>query len=173
MTPKRLAYTIQRKLVIIRTGGRRGMGFDEEWAGLRAAAAEHGSTGMQLNGLPEEGPAPGYGPGGTSTLASTASEKNAAAGVIENELLTSTKRAGNHADESNGSAVTAFSGWATAAALKKVQTTWDGQVKTLLGRLGRERDGLRSTAITLRGADIGSRDGIDVIRLPSAIDGYR
>ncbi|WP_203185981.1 hypothetical protein [Streptomyces pratensis] len=173
MTSKGLAYKVRREFAIIRTGGRRGMGFDEEWAGLRAAAAERGSTGMQLNGLPEEGPAHGYGPGGTSTLASTASEKNAAAGVIENELLTSTKKAGNHADESNGSAATAFSGWATATALKKVQTTWDGQVKTLLGRLGRERDGLRNTATTLRGVDIGRRDGIDGIRLPSAMDGYR
>ncbi|MEU5166576.1 MULTISPECIES: hypothetical protein [Streptomyces] len=159
--------------MIISIGGRNGMGFDEEWAGLRAAAAERGSTGMRLNGLPEEGPAPGYGPGGTSTLASTPSEKRAAAGVIENELLTSTRKAGDHADESNGSAVTAFSGWATAAALKKVQTTWDGQVKTLLGRLGRERDGLRNTATTLRGVDIDRRDGIDTIRLPSAMDSYR
>lgn len=149
------------------------MDFDEEWAGLRAAAAERGSTGMRLNGLPEEGPAPGYGPGGTPTLASTPSEKRAAAGVIENELLTSTKKAGDHADDSNGSAVTAFGGWATAAALKKVQTTWDGQVKTLLGRLARERDGLRNTATTLRGVDIDRRDGIDAVRLPSAMDGYR
>ncbi|MFD6274115.1 hypothetical protein ACFWFI_00715 [Streptomyces sp. NPDC060209] len=159
--------------MIIGIGSQRGMGFDEEWAALRTVAAERGSTGMQLNGLPEEGATPGYGPGGTSTLSSTASEKNAAAGVIENELLTSTKKAGDHADESNTGAVTAFSGWATASALKKVQTTWDGQVKTLLDRLGRERDGLRNTATTLRGVDIDRRDGIDVIRLPSAMDGYQ
>ncbi|MGW3660795.1 hypothetical protein ACWD6R_36390 [Streptomyces sp. NPDC005151] len=149
------------------------MGFDEERAELRAAAAERGSAAMRLNGLPEEGPAPGYGPGAPPKLASTASEKKAAAGVIENELLTSTTKAGGHADESNSSAVSAFSGWATAVALKKVQTTWDGQVKTLMGRLGRERDGLRSTATTLTGVDGDRRDGINAIRLPSAFDGYR
>ncbi|MFD9539434.1 hypothetical protein [Streptomyces sp. NPDC060022] len=149
------------------------MGFDEEWAELRIAAAERGSTAMRLNGLPEDGPAPGSGPGGTPRLASTASEKKAAAGVIDNELLASTKKAGGHADESNSSAVTAFGGWATATALKKVQTTWDGQVKTLAGRLSRERDGLRNTAATLSGVDVDRRDGIDAIRTPSALDGYR
>lgn len=149
------------------------MGFDEEWAELRAAAAERDSTSMQLNRLPEDGPLLGSGPGGGPLLASTASEKNAAAGVIENELLTSTKKAGGHADESNAGAAGAFDGWATATALKKVQTTWDGQVKTLLGRLGRERDGLRNTAVTLTGVDVDRHDGISAIRTPSAMDDYR
>lgn len=149
------------------------MGFDEEWSALRSAAAERGSTGMQLNRLPEDGPAPSPGPGGTPKLASSAAEKNAAAGVIDSELLTSTKKAGGHADESNSGAVGAFGGWATATALKKVQTTWDAQVKTLLGRLSRERDGLRNTAVTLTGVDVDRRDGISAIRTPSALDDYR
>ncbi|MEU6705777.1 hypothetical protein [Streptomyces wuyuanensis] len=146
------------------------MGFDEEWAELRSQAAERHSTDMRLNQLPEGGPAPG--PGGTPGLASTPAEKNAAAGVIENELLTSTKKAGGHADEANGTAVGAFSGWATAAALRKVQTTWDGQVETLMGRLGKERDGLRNTVTTLTGADTGRRDRINGIRTPSVFNGY-
>ncbi|MEU1216223.1 hypothetical protein ABZ424_28230 [Streptomyces sp. NPDC005790] len=149
------------------------MGFDEEWAELKAAASERGSSAMQLNGLPEEGPAPVYGPFAPPNLVSSASEKRAAAGVIENELLLSTKKAGDHADEANGSAATAFSGWATSAALKKVQTTWEGQVKTLMGRLSRERDGLRSTATTLTGVDVDRRDGISGIRTPSGLDGLR
>jgi hypothetical protein len=173
VAPKGVVYRMWRKVAITSIGGWRRMGFDEEWADLRAAAAERGSTAMRLNRLPEDGPALGSGPGGAPKLASTASEKNAAAGVIENELLTSTKKAGGHADESNGSAVSAFSGWATATALKKVQTTWDGQVKTLVGRLSRERDGLRNTATILTGVDGERRDGINAIRTPSALDGYR
>ncbi|MFJ8863724.1 hypothetical protein ACIRD8_35590 [Streptomyces sp. NPDC102451] len=149
------------------------MGFDEEWAELRAAAAERSSTAMRLNSFPEDGPTPGHGSGAPSKLASTASEKKAAAGVIENELLESTKKAGGHADESNGSAVSALDGWATAAALKKVQTTWSGQVKTLMGRLGRERDGLGNTVVTLTGVDVDRRNGINAIRTPSALDNYR
>ncbi|MFJ6696520.1 hypothetical protein ACIQM4_10655 [Streptomyces sp. NPDC091272] len=150
------------------------MGFDEEWAELRAAATERGSTGMRLNGLPDEGlvptPAPG---GGPPRLASSSSEKRAAAGVIDTELLSSTKKAGDHADESHATAVTAFNGWVTAAALKKVQTTWEGQVKALMGRLSSERDGLRNTATTLTGADGARRDGIDAIRPPSGLDRIR
>lgn len=151
------------------------MGFGEEWAELRAAAAERGSTGMQLNGLPEQGPVPGPagGFGGPPLLASSPAQKKAAAGVIESELLSSTKKAGDHADESHSSAVTAFNGWATAAALKKLETTWEGQVKTLMGRLSRERDGLRNATGTLTGVDIGRRDGINAIRTPSALDGFR
>ncbi|MFH8472791.1 hypothetical protein [Streptomyces sp. NPDC018000] len=157
--------------MIISIGGWFTLGFDEEWAELRAEAAERGSTAMRLNRIPEDGPAPG--PGGTSKLASTPAEKNAAAGTIENELLTSTKKAGDHADEANGSAVSAFSGWATATALKKVQTTWEGQVKTLAGRLSKERDGLRNTVTTLTGVDTGRRNDINGIRTPSVFDGYK
>ncbi|WP_405602096.1 hypothetical protein OG741_27015 [Streptomyces sp. NBC_01410] len=157
--------------MITSIGGWRTVGFDEEWAALRAEAAERGSTAMQLNRLPEDGPAPGPGPG-TSKLASTPAEKSAAANTIDNELLTSTKKAGDHADEANGSAVSAFSGWATATALKKVQTTWDGQVKTLLGRLSKERDGLRSTVTTLTGVDTGRRDRLNGIKTPSAFNSY-
>ncbi|MFE3518413.1 hypothetical protein [Streptomyces sp. NPDC059166] len=131
---------------------------------------------MRLNGLPEDGPAPVYGPVAPlapPSLVSTASEKKAAAGVIENELLTSTRKAGNHADEANAGAAKSLSGWATAGALKKVQTTWDGQVRTLLGRLGRERDGLRNTATTFTGIDADRRDGISSVRTPSVFDTYR
>ncbi|SDL73204.1 hypothetical protein SAMN05444921_10169 [Streptomyces wuyuanensis] len=148
----------------------RTVGFDEEWAELRAQAAERRSAAMRLNQLPESGPAPG--PSGTPELASMPAEKSAAAGVIENELLTRTRKAGGHADEANGSAVGAFSGWATAAALRKVQTTWDGQVETLMGRLGKERDGLRNTVTTLTGVDTGRRDRINGIRTPSVFNGY-
>ncbi|MEV2210788.1 hypothetical protein AB0H86_04670 [Streptomyces sp. NPDC050997] len=154
--------------MITSIGGWPVMGFDEEWAELRAEAAERRSTAMRLNRLPEAGPVPG----GTPMLVSTPAEKNAAASTIENELLTSTKKAAEHADEANGKVVSAFSGWATATALKKVQTAWDGQVKTLMGRLGNERDGLRNTVTTLTGVDIGRRDDIAGVKTPSVFNGY-
>ncbi|WP_299537898.1 hypothetical protein [uncultured Streptomyces sp.] len=146
------------------------MGFDEEWAHVRAGAAERASTGMQLNRVPEEGPSAGS---GVPKLASTPAEKSAAANTIENELLTSTGKAGRHADEANGNAAAALSGWATAAALKKTQTTWQGQVKTLMARLGRERDGLRSTVTILSGTDVGRHDRIKNISAPSVFDSYQ
>ncbi|MFD9599325.1 hypothetical protein [Streptomyces sp. NPDC059970] len=157
--------------MITSIGGWPTMGFDEEWAELRAEAAERRSTAMRLNRLPEDGPGPS--PGGTSKLVSTPSEKNAAAGTIQNELLTSTRNAGEHADEANGSAVRAFNGWVTATALKEVQSTWDGQVKTLMGRLRKERDGLRDTVTTLAGVDVDRRDRINGIKTPSVFDGYK
>lgn len=147
------------------------MGFDEEWAALRAEAAERGSTGMRLNQLPADGPASG--PSGTSKLVSTPAEKKAAADTISTELLTSTKKAGNHADEANAGAVGSLSGWVTAGALKKVQTTWDGQVKTLMGRLSKERDGLKGTVGNLSGADSARRAELYGIKTPSAFDGYQ
>ncbi|MEV0774742.1 hypothetical protein [Streptomyces sp. NPDC050428] len=151
--------------------GWRTMSFGEDGPGQRAEAAEQGSTATRLNQLPADGPASS--PGGTSKLVSTPAEKKAAADTIANELLTSTKKAGNHADEANAGAVGALSGWATAGALKKVQTTWDGQVKTLLGRLSKERDGLKGAVGTLSGVDSARRSELYGIKTPSAFDGYQ
>ncbi|AXG77894.1 hypothetical protein [Streptomyces paludis] len=136
---------------------------------------------MRLNRLAEDGPvpspspgqAPSAGPGGGPKLASTPAEKNAAAGVIESDLLPSTKKAGDHADEATTAAAGSLSGWVTATALKKTLTTWDGQVKMLLGRLGAERDGLRNTVTILSGVDTGRRDVINGIKTPSVFDSYR
>ncbi|MEO3976567.1 hypothetical protein [Streptomyces sp. CAU 1734] len=155
---------MRHEVAITDIGGWRGVGFDEEWGG----AAEHGSAAMQLNRVPEEGSGPG--PGGK--LVSTPAEKNAAANTIENELLTSTRKAGEHADEASTGAAGEFGGWATSAALKKVQTTWDGQVKTLMGRLNKERTGLRGTVGTLGEVDAARRDRISGVRAPSAFSRY-
>ncbi|MFB8350009.1 hypothetical protein [Streptomyces niveus] len=157
--------------MITNNGGWRTMSFGEDGPAQRAEAAEQGSTAMRLNQLPADGPASTS--GGTSKLLSTPAEKNAAAGTIDSELLTSTKKAGNHADEANTGAVGALSGWATAAAIKKLQTTWDGQVKTLMGRLSKERDGLKSTVGTLSGVDTARRAELYGIKTPSAFDGYQ
>ncbi|MFV2119342.1 hypothetical protein ACE14D_13200 [Streptomyces sp. Act-28] len=92
--------------MITEIGGRRTMGFDEEWARLRAEAAERRDTSMRLNQLPaDQG-----GPGGGGKLASTPAEKNAAANTIDTELLTRTQTAGRHADEATGRAAGAGGG---------------------------------------------------------------
>lgn len=141
------------------------MGFDEEWAQLRAEAAERHDASMRLNQLPADQGGSG---GGGGKLASTPAEKNAAANTIDTELLTKTQTAGKHADEATNSAAGAFGGWATGTALKKVQTTWEGQVKTLMGRLSKERDGLRGTVTTLGGVDADRGSKIRQVKSPFA-----
>ncbi|MFE3738103.1 hypothetical protein [Streptomyces sp. NPDC059134] len=118
------------------------MGFDEEWGRLRSDAAESRPTGMRLNST---GPGPLL-PNGTEDLAATPAQKSAAANTIETELEPDTKKAGNWADETSGSAVTALEGWDTAVGLKKVQDTWEKQVKALMGRLLAEKGALRATS---------------------------
>ncbi|MEU2185041.1 hypothetical protein [Streptomyces thermolilacinus] len=140
------------------------MGFDEEWAQLRAEAASRPDTSMRLNQLPaDQG-----GGGGGGKLVSSAAAKNTAANTIQNEIMTSTQTAGKHADEATNSAASAFGGWATGTALKKVQTTWEGQVKTLMGRLGKERDGLRAANTILSGVD--TDRGGQIRKVPSGLN---
>lgn len=76
------------------------MGFDEEWAQLRAEATQRQATSTRLNGVPDE-PGPGF---GNNVLASTPQEKAAASRTIQDELLGSTAKAANHADESSKAA---------------------------------------------------------------------
>lgn len=76
------------------------MGFDDEWATLRAEATQRQSTSMRLNGA-DGGPPPGL---GGQVLASTPAEKAAAANTIQNELEGSTQKSTNWADESSAAA---------------------------------------------------------------------
>ncbi|MDX6758698.1 MULTISPECIES: hypothetical protein [Streptomyces] len=114
------------------------MGFDEEWAQLRSEAAARQNPDMRLNQL---APAGGGG-GGGSDFGTDAAQKKLAAGKLSGEVRTQTDSAGKKADEDTSAAITAFSGWDTAAGLKTVETTWDNQVKNLLGRLATESHNL-------------------------------
>ncbi|MFB7228809.1 hypothetical protein ACFCY9_13920 [Streptomyces fimicarius] len=129
------------------------MGFDEEWAQLRAEATQRQATSTQLNGVPDE-PGPGF---GNNVLASTPQEKAAASRTIQEELLGSTAKAANHADESSKAAAREFTDWATGPAIKKLDETWDKQVKTLTNRLQTERDGLSGTAKNFAGLELDVR----------------
>ncbi|MFJ6514326.1 hypothetical protein ACIQMO_16865 [Streptomyces sp. NPDC091406] len=129
------------------------MGFDEEWAQLRAEATQRQATSTQLNGIPDDS-GPGF---GNNVLASTPQEKAAASRTIQDELLGSTSDAANKADESSKAAAKEFADWATGPAIKKLDETWDKQVKTLMNRLQTERDGLSGTAKNFAGQELDIR----------------
>ncbi|MFF9865031.1 hypothetical protein ACF1G0_06360 [Streptomyces sp. NPDC013953] len=145
------------------------MGFDEEWAQLRSEAADRREASMRLNQLPAD-PGGGGGGGAGGKMASTPSEKRAAANTIETTLVPDTKKATDWADEATTGAMGALKGWETAAGLKTVQDTWDKQVKTLIGRLDREKGALRATVTTLTGVDVGR--GQQIGSIPSNINTY-
>ncbi|MEW1725163.1 hypothetical protein [Streptomyces sp. NPDC093109] len=109
---------------------------------------------------------------GTPSLVSTPAEKRAAASAIRNTLLGDTKKAGDCAHESTTKAASAFGGWDTGAGLKKVQETWESQVKTLTDRLQGEEGKLLRAAGDLQGADLLPRSQIGAIRVDSPFNGY-
>ncbi|WP_405664377.1 hypothetical protein [Streptomyces sp. RK9] len=141
------------------------MGFDEQWGQAGAGEGEPRPTSMRLNQTDPPGPPPG----GAPDLATTPREKKAAAHTIETELQPDTRKAGTWADAATDKAISGFGGWATASGLKKVQTTWDSQVKTLMGRLAAEKDALRSTNKTFTETDVGTSQRI---RASSKLDQY-
>jgi hypothetical protein len=103
---------------------------------------------------------PGGAPGGAvPDLASSSTEKQAAARAIERHVEPGTRKAGLRAAEDTGSAVRAFGakdgdGWATAKALGSAWTTWGDQVRTLMDRLAAEKDALRAGDNVLTGTDL-------------------
>ncbi|RPK90429.1 hypothetical protein [Streptomyces sp. ADI98-10] len=64
---------------------------------------------------------------------------------------------GNTADESSKAAAREFADWVTGPAVKKLDETWDKQVKTLMSRLQTERDGLSGTAKNFAGLELDVR----------------
>ncbi|WSQ10578.1 hypothetical protein OG604_24025 [Streptomyces sp. NBC_01231] len=133
---------------------------------------------MRLNQLPADSggsttPPPVLG-GGQKDLASSPAEKKAAANAIEQHIEPDTSKAGRWADEGTESAIKAFAakdgeGWLTSPALKKAHKTWGDQVKTLMDRLGSEKEALRSANTVLQSTDltVGSR-----VRQASSLDGF-
>ncbi|SDL02414.1 hypothetical protein [Streptomyces indicus] len=122
----------------------------DEWESMKSDAAATQADRMRLNEL-----APPGGGGGTADLASTPAQKKAAANAIEQHLEPDTKKAGDDAEGKTNAAVKEFSGWDTAAALKKAHSTWERQVKALMDRLGGDKAALRNTSILFQNNDIG------------------
>ncbi|GGY42631.1 hypothetical protein [Streptomyces omiyaensis] len=126
---------------------------------------------MRLNQL-DDGTGGHGGAGGAPDLRTAPEKKRAAANTIETELEPDTGKAAKWADEATTTAVATFGGWAVAAGLKTVDTTWNNQVKTLLGRLAHEKGALRGTVVTLTGQDLAVRTEIAGVRPVSSIAGY-
>ncbi|MEU3450083.1 hypothetical protein AB0H29_23090 [Streptomyces thermolilacinus] len=143
------------------------MGFDEEWAQLRSEAAARQSSGTRLNQL---APAGGGGGGGEADFGSDPKKKATAAGKLDGEVKNQTVKASNHADEATNAAVSTFSGWDTAAGLKKVQKTWESQVKTLTGRLSTEAANLRTTRGMFLNKDFELYNDFAPLRKPSGLN---
>ncbi|WP_078632218.1 hypothetical protein [Streptomyces resistomycificus] len=125
-------------------------------------------VGTRLNQLPADlGGSTG---GGQRDLASSPSEKKAAARAIEDHIEPETRKAGDWADAETAEAVREFRvGWLTSGALKKAHQTWGEQVQNLMNRLASDKAALRSANTELQGTDI--QTGASV-RSTSVIDGY-
>ncbi|MFC9730950.1 hypothetical protein [Streptomyces roseolus] len=127
---------------------------------------------MRLNQLDDGTGGRGGIGGGAPDLQTSPEKKRAAANTIETELEPNTGKAAKWADEATTAAISAFGGWSVAAGLKTVDTTWNNQVKALLGRLAHEKGALRGTITTLSGQDVGVRTQIASVPPVSSISGY-
>ncbi|MGW7461476.1 hypothetical protein [Streptomyces sp. NPDC054797] len=112
------------------------MSFDEEWSAARATAAAHVS--MRLNQAPAD---PGGGGGGGLELNQ---DHIGAIGSEVYKLHTRLLTDGKHAATSTAEAASALTkeGFASGAALLKVNATWESQVKTLVAACANISNGL-------------------------------
>ncbi|CAM5494250.1 hypothetical protein [Streptomyces griseus] len=137
------------------------MSFEQEWAAHKNEAA------MRLNG------SGGPDGGGQADLKTNDSGKAAAANALTTTIQPAAGTAGVTADESSGSAVTAFKGWATATGLKDALEEWALQVKSLQGRLAYDKSCLLDAKrnFLLNDLDTGGRlRGLGGPRLPGLYD---
>ncbi|MEW2138993.1 hypothetical protein AB0892_20775 [Streptomyces sp. NPDC005409] len=110
------------------------MSFDEEWSAARATAAANVS--MRLNQAPVD-------PGGGGDLELN-QDHIGAIGSEAYKLHSRLQTDGKHAAPSSTEAASALTkeGFASGAALLKVNTTWESQVKTLVAACANISNGL-------------------------------
>lgn len=110
------------------------MSFDEEWSAARATAAANAS--MRLNHAPVE-------PGGDGDLELN-QDHIGAIGSEAYKLHTRLQTDGKHAATATGEAAGALTkeGFGSGAALLKVNTMWESQVKTLVAACANISNGL-------------------------------
>ncbi|MET9884813.1 hypothetical protein ABZZ20_17100 [Streptomyces sp. NPDC006430] len=114
------------------------MTFDEEWSTARATAAANVS--MRLNHVPTE---PGGGGGGTGDLEIN-QEHIGAIGTDAFQLHSRLTTDGKHADTATAEAASALTkeNFASGAALLKVKSRWESQLKTLVAACANISNGL-------------------------------
>ncbi|MEV0414860.1 hypothetical protein AB0I68_29605 [Streptomyces sp. NPDC050448] len=114
------------------------MSFDEEWSAARATAATNVS--MRLNHVPVE---PGGGGGGDGDLELN-QDHIGAIGTEAYKLHSRLQTDGKHAATATGEAAGALTkeSFASGAALLKVNTMWESQVKTLVAACANISNGL-------------------------------
>ncbi|MER6776946.1 MULTISPECIES: hypothetical protein [unclassified Streptomyces] len=113
------------------------MSFDEEWSAARATAAANVS--MRLNHVPVE---PGGGGGGGDLELNQ--DHIGAIGTEAYKLHSRLQTDGKHAAAATGEAAGALTkeSFASGAALLKLNTTWESQVKTLVAACANISNGL-------------------------------
>ncbi|MFD5146783.1 hypothetical protein [Streptomyces sp. NPDC058401] len=114
------------------------MSFDEEWSAARSTAAANVST--RLNSVPA---APGPDGGGGADL-ELDQDRIGEVGSEAYELHTRLSTDGRHAAASTAEAAGALTreGFASGAALLKVNTRWESQLKTLVAACANISNGL-------------------------------
>jgi hypothetical protein len=121
----------------------------------------------RLNQLPDD---PGGSAGRQKNLASSPTEKKAAAKAIEDHIEPDTRRAGDWADTETNAVIKEFrDGWNLSGALKKAHDAWGEQVQNLMNRLASEKAALRGTNTLLQNTDIQAAQSA---RSVSVIDSY-
>ncbi|MEU9103805.1 hypothetical protein AB0D54_05480 [Streptomyces xanthophaeus] len=113
------------------------MSFDEEWSAARASAAAQVS--MRLNRVPED-----PGAGGADSDLELNQDHIGAIGTEAFKLHSRLQTDGKHAATATADAAGALSkqGFATGAALLKVNELWESQVKTLVAACANVSNGL-------------------------------
>ncbi|MFF0504078.1 hypothetical protein ACFYUH_10835 [Streptomyces fimicarius] len=132
------------------------MSFEQEWAAHKNEAA------MRLNG------SGGPDGGGQADLKTNDSGKAAAANALTTRIQPAAGTAGVTADESSGSAVTAFKGWATATGLKDALEEWTLQVRSLQGRLANDKSALLGAKRNFLLNDLDTGNGLRRLGGPQA-----
>ncbi|MGW0392779.1 hypothetical protein ACWDYJ_18120 [Streptomyces sp. NPDC003042] len=114
------------------------MSFDEEWSAARATATAN--VNMRLNQVPSD---PGGSSGGSADLELN-QDHIGAVGSEAHKLHSRLQTDGKHAATATAEAAGALSkeGFASGAALLKVNTRWENQVKTLVAACANISNGL-------------------------------
>jgi hypothetical protein len=133
----------------------------DEWAQLKAAAAERASGQMQLNQLPADATGPG---GGSGTLRHSKGPWGRSAGAVD-ELWVSTQKSLGDLGFAHDSVASGAEGLASLGALKSVLTSWEKRIESVRGECAELAPALRQVARDMGEVDVlvgGKADSVTV-----------